>query len=524
MDNNIAFNSYKTKPKNKPNLLDNASLLYGKIPPQATELEEVVLGAMMSERSATDVGLEYLKEDCFYAEKNRITFKAIASLSNKKMPVDLYTVSEELKATQELDQIGGVYALAQLTEQIASTAHIESWVKIILEKFIQRELIRISSEIIHDAYNPAANVFDLMNSAESKLFAITNNFIKKNYQKVSEALVSVITHITELKNQKSEISGLYTGFKELDNMTNGWQKTDLIIVAARPGLGKTAFALNLARLTSMHKIKPAGVAFFSLEMSTSQLIERLLSAESSIKLENIKKGRLNENEWQRLNERGVVPLSEAPIYIDDTSALNIFELRSKAKKLVANNNVQLIIIDYLQIMSGTSENKSFNREQEISKISRELKSLAKELEVPIIALSQLNRNSESRGGKEGTSKRPMLSDLRESGAIEQDADMVILLYRDDYYGTTANENGENIKGLVEANIAKHRNGELGTIQLKVMLDIQKFTDWEGSGSHQGGNLTPFSTIEAAGEQKTITRKSKMQVDKSSNNDDGQAPF
>ncbi|XP_075704335.1 replicative DNA helicase DnaB-like [Rhinoderma darwinii] len=436
----------------------------------------------MSERRATEIGLEYLREECFYVQTHSVIFKAMMALTNTKQPIDLYTVGNELKAMEELDNIGGIYFLSQLTGKIASTAHTEAWVKIILEKYIQRELIRISSEIIQDSYDPSANVFDLMNDAESKLFSITNNFIKKNYQKISEGLVGVVNRILEMQNQKSEISGLYTGFRALDNITNGWQKTDLIILAARPGLGKTAFALNLARNTATHKIKPTPVAFFSLEMSTGQLIERLLSAESGIRLEQIKKGRLTENEMQRLNTKGIMPLSEAPIYIDDTSALNIFELRSKAKKLVANHNVGLIIIDYLQIMSGGGENRTFNREQEISKISRELKSLAKELDIPIIALSQLNRNTEGRS-KDGVSKRPMLSDLRESGAIEQDADMVVLLYRDDYYGIENNELGENIKGLVEANIAKHRNGELGTLKLRAMLDIQRFEDWDEQNIH-----------------------------------------
>lgn len=469
---------------------DLTNLVYGKIPPQARELEEAILGAMMLEKGAFDDVIEILKPECFYVDAHQKVFKAMQSLAAQSLPIDLLTVVEELKKREELELVGGPYFVTKLTNSVVSSANILTHSRIVLQKFIQRELIRISGEIIGDAYEDSTDVFDLLDSAEGKLFEITNNHLRKNFDDIQSVLVKTIDRIEELRKRDDDITGVPTGFASLDNITYGWQPSDLIILAARPSVGKTAFALNLARSAAMHPTKPTGVGFFSLEMSSSQLVQRILSAESGIWLEKISRGKLEEHEMQQLYKKGINKLSKAPIYIDDSAALNIFELRAKCRRLVNKHNVGMIIIDYLQLMSGSADRNS-NREQEISKISRDLKGLAKELQIPIIALSQLSREVEKR--KEGN-KIPQLSDLRESGAIEQDADMVMFLYRPDYYDITTNEMGEDTRGHTEVRIAKHRNGSLDTVHLQAMLHIQKFVErdpeekkvMEGSGPQGGG--------------------------------------
>ncbi|HRD42982.1 MAG TPA: replicative DNA helicase, partial [Ferruginibacter sp.] len=352
----------------------------------------------------------------------------------------------------------------------------------------------ISGEIIGDAYEDTIDVFDLLDDAESKLFEITNNHLRKNFDEIETVLVKTIKRIEDMRNRQEDITGVPTGFASLDRVTYGWQPTDLIVLAARPSVGKTAFALNLARNAALHPTKPTAVGFFSLEMSSSQLVQRILSAESEIWLEKIARGQLEEYEMKQLYNKGINRLTKAPIFIDDTAALNIFELRAKCRRLKTKHNVGLIIIDYLQLMSGSGE-RNANREQEISKISRDLKGLAKELQIPIIALSQLSREVEKR--KEGN-KMPQLSDLRESGAIEQDADMVMFLYRPEYYDITANEFGEQNKGETHVKIAKHRNGSLELIKLKALLHIQKFIEYDsdpndtGGPRPKGGNWKPVS--------------------------------
>ncbi len=316
------------------------------------------------------------------------------------------------------------------------------------------------------------------------MFKITNNHLRKNFEDIGNILIKTINRIDEMRNRQDEMTGVPTGFPSLDRLTYGWQPTDLIILAARPSVGKTAFALNLARTAALHPTKPTAVGFFSLEMSSSQLVQRILSAESEIWLEKIARGKLEEHEMKQLYKKGIEKLSKAPIFIDDSAALNIFELRAKCRRLKSKHNIGIIIIDYLQLMSGSADRNS-NREQEISKISRDLKSLAKELQVPIIALSQLSREVEKR--KEGN-KIPQLSDLRESGAIEQDADMVMFLYRPDYYDVTTNEMGESNKGETFVKVAKHRNGSLDTIKLKAELHIQRFIEEEGGGDKFNPNL------------------------------------
>jgi replicative DNA helicase len=505
-------NLNKERKQRRKSSLDLGTMVYGKVPPQAKDLEEAVLGAIMLEKNAFDTVVEILKPECFYVEGHQRIFRAMQSLSNKSQPIDILTVAEELRFKEELEMVGGPYYVTKLTNAVVSSANIEAHCRIILQKFIQRELIRISGEIIGDAYEDSTDVFDLLDDAETKLFEITNNHLRKNFDTIDSVLVKTIQRIEDLRHKNEDVSGVPSGFQSLDRVTYGWQNTDLIILAARPAVGKTAFALNLARNAAMHAGKPTPVALFSLEMSAGQLVQRILAAESEIWLEKIARGRLEEHEMKQLYARGIQRLSQAPLFIDDTPALNIFELRAKCRRLKNKHNIGLIIIDYLQLMSGTGENRNSNREQEISNISRNLKALAKELNVPIIAISQLSRAVETRAaGKEGM-KMPQLSDLRESGAIEQDADMVMFLYRHEYYDITTDSMGESNRGETIVRIAKHRNGSLETIKLRALLHIQKFTEDDGSlgGTGLSGNWKPVSDIDGEGGAKIfIQTGSKM---------------
>jgi len=488
------LNKDRSKTRRKSSI-DLSTMVYGKVPPQAKDLEEAVLGAIMLEKSAFDTVVEILKPECFYSDGHQRIYRAMQGLQQKNQPIDILTVVEELKSREELDMVGGPYYVTKLTNAVVSAANIEAHSRIILQKFIQRELIRISGEIISDSYEDSTDVFDLLDDAESKLFEITNNHLRKNFDSIDTVLVKTVQRIEDMRHRNEDITGVPTGFSSLDRVTYGWQSTDLIILAARPSVGKTAFALNLARNACLHPTKPTPIAFFSLEMSAGQLVQRILSAESEIWLEKIARGKLEEHEMKQLYAKGIQRLAKAPMFIDDTAALNIFELRAKCRRLKNKHNIGMIIIDYLQLMSGSNDRNS-NREQEISKISRDLKGLAKELQVPIIALSQLSREVEKRGAKDGN-KIPQLSDLRESGAIEQDADMVMFLYRPEYYDITANEFGESNKGETHVRIAKHRNGTLETVKLRALLHIQKFTEWEGDDNlgMGGGNWRPVPTDE-----------------------------
>src|SRR5215217_5269828 len=485
----------KNRRKTSPDL---STMIYGKVPPQAKELEEAVLGAIMLEKGAFDAVIEILKPECFYVDSHQRVFKAMQTLANKSQPIDILTVVEELRFKEELDLVGGPYYVTKLTNSVVSSANIEAHSRIVLQKFIQRELIRISGEIISDAYEDSTDVFDLLDQAESKIYEVTSSHLRNNYETIDSVLVKTIQRIEDLRHKNEDVSGVPSGYAALDRITYGWQSTDLIILAARPSVGKTAFALNLARNAALHPTKPTPVAFFSLEMSAGQLVQRILSAESEIWLEKISRGKMEEHEMKQLYARGIQRLSQAPIFIDDTPALNIFELRAKCRRLKNANNIGLIIIDYLQLMSGTGENRTANREQEISNISRSLKGLAKELQVPIIALSQLSREVEKR--KDGN-KMPQLSDLRESGAIEQDADMVCFIYRPEYYDVTQNEMGESNRGETHVRIAKHRNGSLETIKLRALLHIQKFIEDGGGGDFGSGlpsNFKPVAGLDGGG--------------------------
>ena len=403
-----------------------------------------------------------------------------------------------LKKEVKLEIAGGAYYITQLTSRIASAANIEYHARIILQKFIQRELIRISGETIRDAYEDSMDVLLLLDKAEKNLFEIAEGNIRRNYEDMQFLISKAIKEIESASNQDSGITGIPSGFTELDRVTAGWQKSDLIIIAARPGMGKTAFVLSLARNAAVSFQKP--VAFFSLEMSSVQLVNRLIAGETEITSEKIRKGQLVNHEWEQLNAK-IKPLTEAPLYIDDTPSLSIFELRAKCRRLVAEKKVSMIIIDYLQLMVAGNDSKSGNREQEISMISRSLKAIAKELEVPIIALSQLSRAVETRG----TTKRPQLSDLRESGAIEQDADMVMFIYRPEYYQLTEDENGQSTQGLAEISVAKNRNGPLKNINLKFIGHLTKFTDMDNIDfMDESRQITPNSI-----EPDRVTRRSRI---------------
>lgn len=473
MEENVeAGRSARKKPVSKSFTSQQIAIGLGKVPPQAVDIEEAVLGALMLEKNALTSVIDILHPECFYKEAHQKIFKVIHELFHKAEPIDILTVTHALKKAGELELIGGAFYITQLTNRIASAANIEYHARIILQKFIQRELIRISSETIKSAYEDTSDVLKMLDEAERNLFAIAEGNIRRNYEDMSSLISKAIKEIEIASKQTQGITGVPSGFTELDRVTAGWQKSDLVIIAARPGMGKTAFVLSLAANAAVKFKHP--IAFFSLEMSSIQLVNRLISSQTEITSEAIKKGQLADHQWEQLNSK-IVPLTTAPLYIDDTPALSIFELRAKCRRLVAEKKVQMIIIDYLQLMTaGGDNNRSGNREQEISTISRSLKAIAKELEVPILCLSQLSRQVENRG----TSKRPQLSDLRESGAIEQDADMVMFIYRPEYYGLDQDEAGNSTQNMAEIIVAKNRSGSLKTINLKFIGQYTKFADME----------------------------------------------
>lgn len=452
------------------------SLEKGKIQPQAIDLEEAVLGAMMIDNKGVNDVIDILSSESFYKEAHQHIFEAINQLFKEGQPIDLLTVSAQLKKNAKLDLAGGDFYLIGLTQKVSSSAHIEFHSRVILQKFIQRSLIRISSEIIEDCFDETTDVFDLLDKSESKFYEVTQGNIKKSSETALDLVKKAKERIQEIAN-KEGLSGIPTGFNKLDELTSGWQPSDLVIIAARPGMGKTAFVLSMARNMAIDFQQP--VALFSLEMSSVQLITRLISSETGLTSEKLRTGKLEKHEWEQLNTK-VKDLEKAPLFIDDTPSLSIFDLRAKARRLASQHGVKLIIVDYLQLMTaGGSGKGGGNREQEISTISRNLKALAKELNIPVIALSQLSRAVETRTG----SKRPLLSDLRESGAIEQDADIVSFIYRPEYYKIDQWDDDEQspTKDQAEFIVAKHRNGGLDNIRLKFEGKFGKFGNLEEFG-------------------------------------------
>lgn len=445
-----------------------SNYVFGKLQPQAIPLEEAVLGALMLDREALPVVMEILRPDSFYLESHQHIYRAIIRLFERSNPVDMLTVTEELRKSGDLDKIGDAYYLVELTNKVASAANIEYHARILAQKHIQRELIRVSTRTIKDAYEDTTDVFNLLDDAEKGLFSITQNNLSRSYESMGTLSAKVLKQIESLVGKQDGLTGVPTGFTDLDRLTSGWQPSDLIIIAARPGMGKTSFVLAVTLNAAKDFGKP--VALFSLEMASTQLVQRLISMEAEIPGSKMRSGKLEDFEWQAL-QTTVERLSTVPVFIDDTPGINVFELRAKCRRLKQQHDIQLIIIDYLQLMTGAGEGKgNVNREQEIAGISRALKSLAKELSVPVIALSQLSRAVEVRGG----SKRPQLSDLRESGSIEQDADIVSFIYRPEYYQILEDENGQSLKGIAEVIIAKHRHGALETVRLKFTDTFARF--------------------------------------------------
>ena len=467
------------KNQRKPRNNDTSVPDIGKIQPQARELEEAVLGALMLEKDAYSVVSDILKPESFYDDIHQIIYRAIVNLAIRQAPIDMLTVVEELKKEGELETIGGAIYVAQLTEKVASAAHIEFHSRIIAQKYLARELISFSSNITNKAFDETSDVDDLMQDAESKLFEISQRNVKKDVTQINPIIKEALNLLNIAANRPEGLSGLQTGFTALDKITSGWQNSDLVIIAARPAMGKTAFVLSMAKNMTVNYNFP--VALFSLEMSNVQLVNRLIVNTCEIPGEKIKNGQLQPYEWEQLDHK-IKELYDAPLFIDDTPSLSVFELRTKARRLVREHGVKIIIIDYLQLMNASGMNYG-SREQEVSMISRSLKGLAKELNIPIIALSQLNRGVEGRTGIEG--KRPQLSDLRESGAIEQDADMVCFIHRPEYYKILEDEKGNSLVGLAEIIIAKHRNGATGDVLLRFKSEFARFQNVD-DGYNQNG--------------------------------------
>ena len=476
----------------------------GKLQPQALELEQAVLGALMIDNESLSDAIDSLQAEYFHAPKPQKIFEAIVNLFNNTQPVDILTVSEELKRLEMFKEIGGLAYISELTNNVSSSSNTEFHARIIAEKFIKRSLINISRKISNDAFDDSVDIFDLLNDAEANLFTVTEGTLRKSYDKMSSLIKGALENIEILRNKEDGLSGVPSGFTNVDRVTSGWQQSDLVIVAARPGMGKTAFALTMARNIAVDHNTPIG--FFSLEMSSEQLVNRLIASEAELGASKLRKGDLADHEMVQLHEK-IKHLSEAPIFIDDTPGLSIFELRAKARRLVKNHGVGIIMIDYLQLM--TAGGNAGNREQEISTISRSLKGIAKELKIPVIALSQVNRGVESRTGV--GSKRPMLSDLRESGAIEQDADIVTFIYRPEYYKIYEWDNGDDSRGQGELIIAKHRNGSLKNVRLKFTGEFAKFTDLD---YFDGGD----------NEDEDGDNSSMLSMPSSMNEDNEDAPF
>lgn len=436
----------------------------GKVPPHDLEAEQAILGSMLTDKDAVISAIEVLKEDDFYREDNRLIYSAILNLYNRAEPIDIITVKAELEAMGKFEQVGGLEYLAELPEKVPTTANSSKYIKIVEEKSTLRNLIKTANEIIELGYDPTEDVEDIMEGAEKKIFNIMQNKNQKGYSAMKDILVDSFTQLEELYNRKQHITGVPTGFADLDYKTAGFHSSDLILIAARPAMGKSAFALNIATNAAVRAKVP--VAIFSLEMSKEQMVNRILCSEAMVDSNKVRTGKLEEDDWTKLAE-AIGPLSEAEIYIDDTPGISVMEIRAKCRKLKLEKNIGMVVIDYLQLVQGSNK-RNGSREQEISEISRSLKILAKEIGVPVVALSQLSRAVEQR-----PDHRPMLSDLRESGAIEQDADIVMFLYRDDYYNQDTDK-----KGIAEVILAKHRGGSTGTVELLWLGSYTKFVNLE----------------------------------------------
>jgi len=465
------------------NFARELSIADGKMPPNAVDFERLVIGTFLIDKKGLDHSIDLLTPEVFYDPRHSVIFEIILKLYEGNHPVDLMTVIQELKKTDKLNSAGGDHYIIELTMGVSSSAHIEYHVRVILEKYILRSLINVSANVIDTSYKESTDVFELLDKAEQSFFEITNGTIKKGFDTANSLVKQAIDTIKSLKD-KEGISGVPSGFAGVDKETGGWQNSDLIIIAARPAMGKTAFLLSMARNIAVgHKIP---MALFSLEMASVQLITRMIASETKISSEKLRKGQMSDEEWERLFSN-VSELENAPLYIDETPSLSIFDFRAKCRRLVMQHGVRIIMVDYLQLMTASSGGKGVgNREQEIAMISRSLKAIAKELNVPVIALSQLSRTVETRPGK-----RPQLSDLRESGAIEQDADIVSFIFRPEYYKIAVWDNDEegqesSTENQAELIIAKHRNGATADVRLSFMKHFAKFGDLDPYGNNDYG--------------------------------------
>ena len=475
----------------------------GKLTPQAIEFEEAVLGALMIDDNAVTSVLDVLSPKMFYLEAHQHIFSAINKLFGMAEPIDLLTVTNQLRKDKLLDVVGGASYLAMLTNRVTSSANVEYHARIVMEKFVVRELIHNCNSIITDSYDESADVLQLLDQAETKIFNIIESNFKRDSKELHQVVRTALDNLNQIREHSDELQGVPCGIRAIDEKTGGWQKSDLIIMAGRPGMGKTSFVLTIARNAAIDYNMP--VAFFSLEMSATQLVQRMFSMESGVNSEHISKGTLTAEEWQKLMDN-VGRLETSNLIIDDTPALSVFDLRAKCRRLKHKHDIKLVIVDYLQLMQGNADgsSKGGNREQEISYISRSLKALAKELDIPVIALAQLSRAVETRGG----SKRPMLSDLRESGSIEQDADMVLFIYRPEYYHMDVFEEDQTpAAGLAEIMFEKNRHGSNGNIRVRFQKQYTKFSDVdtvlfseEGESADTNARIMPnthFDTIDAS---------------------------
>ena len=455
--------------------IDNTS--YAHLQPQALEVERAVLGALMNDRDAYAVVCEILSPESFYEQRNQLIYSAIRDLSLAEKPVDVLTVTDELERQGCIDKVGGAIYIADLSNKVASSANIEYHARIIAHKFLARQLISFASEIETKAFDGSMDIDDLMQEAEGSLFELSRRNMKKDYTQIDPVISNAVEVIQKAAANKDGLTGVPTGYHKLDNITSGWQASDLVIIAGRPAMGKTSFALSMAKnIAADYKVP---MAFFSLEMSNVQLVNRLISNCCEIQGSKILNGQLKPDEWERLDKR-LNNLIGSPLYVDDTPGLSVFELRTKARRLVRDHGVKIIMIDYLQLMNANGMRFS-SRQEEVSTISRSLKQIAKELDIPILALIQLNRGVESREGLEG--KRPQLSDLRESGAIEQDADMVLFVHRPEYYHIYQDENGRDLHGMAQIIIAKHRKGATGDVLLNFRGEFTRFENPEDTNSN-----------------------------------------
>ncbi|MGD1839278.1 MAG: replicative DNA helicase [Thermonemataceae bacterium] len=519
-DNNTNRTKKLNSKLNKP-----TSGAINKMLPQAIELEEAVLGALMLEKDAITDVVDVLRPESFYRPAHQEIYKAITELFKNAEGIDILTVKQKLQSMGKLEFVGGAYIIAELTSKVNSAANIEYHAHLLVQYAMKRDLISVADKMSTAAFEDTTDVFQLLDEMEQALFEIAAGNIRKNVVSMRDIMHQAISELEQKKNKEDGLTGIPSGFTDLDRVTSGWQKSDLIILAARPAMGKTAFVVTVARNAAVEFEVP--VAIFSLEMSSVQLVNRLISAEAELESEKIKKGTLLDYEWQQLHTK-ITPLAQAPIFIDDTPALSVLELRAKARRLKAQHDIQLLIVDYLQLMTAGDIGKG-NREQEIAYISRSLKGIAKELEICVIALSQLSRAVETRGGD----KKPQLSDLRESGSIEQDADMVCFLYRPEYYGITQDEMGNATTGLGEIIIAKHRNGSLDNVTLRFLGKYTKFVNlneaYNFGGVESVAEPSSFPTTQIPSEfsgdnVNTITIESKL--NKNNKNDDLEenAPF